>query len=210
LTSLDPESVILELCSGEGLLAEIVLEKFPGFTVLGLDGSEEMLNRAQERLARFGKKFRCGRFDLAEQDWRKLEHPLQAVISSLGIHHLEGLQKQELFKDVLQMLEKGGLFIIADIVEMQGESGKRVAAEVWDEAVRKRSLELDGNTEVYEFFVREGWNTFRYLDPEDIDKPSPLFDQLKWLEEAGFVEVDVHWMQAGHAIFSGSKPGICQ
>ena len=38
------------------------------------------------------------------------------------------------------------------------------------------------------------------------DKPSPLFDQLKWLDEAGFTDVDVFWMKAGHAIFSGRKP----
>ena len=45
-----------------------------------------------------------------------------------------------------------------------------------------------------------------HLDPEDIDKPSPLLTQLKWLEQAGFKAVDVFWMQAGHAIFGGWKP----
>jgi len=29
----------------------------------------------------------------------------------------------------------------------------------------------------------------RYLDPDDIDKPSPLFDQLKWLEMAGLLRL---------------------
>jgi hypothetical protein len=29
---------------------------------------------------------------------------------------------------------------------------------------------------------------------------------LKWLEAAGLVEVDAHWLVAGHAIFSGRKP----
>ncbi len=45
----------------------------------------------------------------------------------------------------------------------------------------------------------------RYLDPDDIDKPSRLFDQLNWLEQAGFSDIDVHFMQAGHALFSGWK-----
>ena len=49
--------------------------------------------------------------------------------------------------------------------------------------------------------------SFWYLDPDDIDKPSPLFDHLQWLEDAGFVDVDVHWMLAGHALFSARKPG---
>jgi hypothetical protein len=46
---------------------------------------------------------------------------------------------------------------------------------------------------------------YRYFDPDDIDKPSRLLDQLKWLEQAGFADVDVYWMLAGHAIFGGRK-----
>lgn len=40
----------------------------------------------------------------------------------------------------------------------------------------------------------------------DLAVPSRLLDQLKWLEEAGFQQVDVYWMQAGHAIYGGEKP----
>ena len=39
----------------------------------------------------------------------------------------------------------------------------------------------------------------------EMDKPSPLFHQLQWLDQAGFGRVDVHWLRAGHAIFSGMK-----
>jgi tRNA (cmo5U34)-methyltransferase len=46
---------------------------------------------------------------------------------------------------------------------------------------------------------------YRYPDVDGIDKPSHLLDQLKWLEQAGFAEVDVFWMQAGHALFGGRK-----
>ena len=47
---------------------------------------------------------------------------------------------------------------------------------------------------------------YRYPDPSDtIDKPSTLFEQLTWLAQAGFAEVDVYWVQAGHALFGGRK-----
>jgi tRNA (cmo5U34)-methyltransferase len=205
LSYLERPCVILELCCGEGLLAEVLLDTFPTFTVQGLDGSVEMLQRARERLVRFENRFQCSTFDLASADWRKLEFPIHAVVSSMAIHHLTGPQKQELFFDVYQMLVDDGAFVIADIVEHTNEMARRLAAETWDQVVRKRSMELDGNTEAFEFFEREGWNTFWYLDPEDIDKPSPLFDQLRWLEKAGFEDVDVHWMLAGHAVFSARK-----
>ena len=206
LSYLDGPSVILELCCGEGLLAEVLLDSFPAFTIVELDGSVEMLQRAGERLTRFGNRFQCSFFDLASQAWRKPGFAIHAVVSSLAIHHLTGPQKQELFFDVFRMLGDGGVFVVADLVEPINETGKRLAAETWDEVVRRRSLEIDGNTDAFDFFERERWNTFWYLDPEDIDTPSPLFDQLKWLDQAGFVNVDVHWMLAGHAVFSARKP----
>ena len=129
------------------------------------------------------------------------------MVSSLAVHHLDGDGKQALFRDVYAMLSPGGAFIIADMIEPATVIGRNVAADAWDEVVRQRSLELDGSTTALDFFQQKGWNTYRYLDPHDIDHPSSLFDQLKWLEQTGFVYIDVHFMQAGHTLFSGRKKG---
>ncbi len=206
LADLPVDSTIVDLCCGEGLMAEVILEIYPRYKVQALDGSDEMLARAQTRLARFGERFGAGKFDLALPGWRQFDSQVQAFISSLAIHHLPGFEKQVLFKDLFRMLAPSGMLVIADIVEIRDQTARRLAAEQWDESVRQRSLQLDGNLHAFEFFRREGWNTHRYLDPEDIDKPSPLFDQLKWFEEAGFTNVEVNWAYAGHAIFSGHKP----
>lgn len=209
LSCLEGPGLILELCCGEGLLAEVLLDCLPAVTVHGLDGSAEMRQRARERLARFGERFRCADFELASRSWRGPEFDIIAVVSSMAIHHLTGPQKQELFSDIYHMLDPGGALIIADIVEQKTDAGKRVAAEAWDRVVRRQSMEQDGDSHAFDFFQREGWNTFWFLDPEDIDKPSPLYDQLVWLEQAGFAGIDVHWMLAGHAIFSAwkARPG---
>ena len=203
----DRPGTIFELCCGEGLLAQALLERFPACTVCGFDGSTTMLRRAQERLARFGERFQPKPFDLASRSWRAVDRPVHAVVTSLAVHHLERPQKQVLFRDVHRMLAPGGVFVVADLVEPAHPLGREVAAKAWDEAVRERALELDGTTDGFDFFQRERWNSYRYFDPEDIDKPSRLLDQLKWLEQAGFVDVDIYWMRAGHVIFGGWKPG---
>ena len=59
----------------------------------------------------------------------------------------------------------------------------------------------------FEFFQDDTWNYYSDPAPDPIDQPSALLDQLKWLEAAGLRNVDVHWLKAGHAIFSGVKPG---
>ncbi|HEX9091210.1 MAG TPA: methyltransferase domain-containing protein [Anaerolineales bacterium] len=207
LKGVPKQNIILELCCGEGLLAELILRHLPGAYVVGMDGSPVMLGKARERLDQYPGRYKLIEFDLPDLSWRRLSQPVQAVVSMLAIHHLDGAGKHALFQDIYAMLSAGGVFIIADMVELTSQPGKAVAAEAWDEVVRQRSLELDGDTAGLDVFRREGWNTYRYLDPDDIDHPSPLFDQLKWLAQAGFADIDVHLFLAGHALFSGWKKG---
>ena len=197
---------ILELCCGEGLLAAALLAQFPGATVHGYDGSLEMLQQTRARLAAYGDRFEAQTFDLATRDWRQPPWPVHAVVSSLAIHHLDGPGKQALFQDVQRLLAPGGIFIVADLVQPTTELGREVAAKAWDAAVRRQALELDDNLDAFDAFEQQQWNMYRYPEGDDVDKPSTLFDQLQWLAQAGFADVDVYWMQAGHAIFGGRKP----
>jgi tRNA (cmo5U34)-methyltransferase len=197
---------VLDLACGEGLLSQALLERYPDCRVVGMDGSLEMLVRAASRLAGFGPRFQASQFDLFDRSWRVAQPPVQAIVSSLAIHHLDSSQKQVLFQDIYGMLSPGGVFILADLVQPANRLGWELAADSWDEAVRQRSMQLDGNLEGFDRFENQRWNLYRYFDPQDIDRPSRLLDQLKWLETAGFADVDVYWMRAGHAIFGGFKP----
>jgi len=194
----------LELCCGEGLLAEALLEHFPQASLTGYDGSPTMLELASQRLERFGERFMARQFDLAQTDWRDGIGQYQAVCSSLAIHHLDSAAKQALYTDVFQMLLPGGVFLIADLVLPVGEHAMAVMADQYDQAVRQRILDLGGDMAAYDFFNREGWNYFRYPDP--MDMPSPLSDHLRWLEAAGYRDLNVYWVYAGHAIWGGRRP----
>ena len=198
---------ILDLCCGEGVLTRALLDRFPGYHIHGFDGSPKMLEQAQTSLAEYGERFASRLFDLAASDWRQFPWPVHAVVSSLAIHHLDATQKQDLFRDIFRVLAPGGVFIVADVIQPVTELATYLAARMWDEAVRERALALDGNLEGYEQFQKMEWNSFTYPEtgPDPVDKMSPLFDQLQWLAQAGFTDVDVFWVRAGHAIFGGSK-----
>ena len=196
---------VLELACGAGVLANALLERYPNCTVLGLDRSAEMLRAARQRLAVYGERFQAGHFDLAAADWRKPEPVYQAVVSSLAIHHLDDAEKARLYREIYPMLRPGGALLIADILRPAGPLGLKHAADAYDEIVRQQCLASDSGAQAFERFQSEQWNLFRY--PNDpVDKPSTLFDQLKWLEVAGFEQVDVFWMRAGHAVFGGYRP----
>jgi tRNA (cmo5U34)-methyltransferase len=197
---------MVELCSGEGLLAEALATRFKNAAVHAYDGSEAMLASTAAKLAAHGDGHTTHLFEIADTSWRRFDWPLHAVVSSLAIHHLDGPGKAQLFKDIAAALEPGGAFVICDIVEAQTPEAQALWVRHWDDGVRGRSLELDGNEKMLDFFREDGWNYYVDPDADPVDMPSPLVDQLGWLADAGFEHVDVHWLKAGHAIFSGRKP----
>lgn len=195
---------VIELACGEGLLAEAILERFSHATVHGYDLSPRMLSAAQTRLARFNRRFQPRQFDLIDTEWRSPPFAPHAVVSSLTVHHLDGPGKAQLFTDMYQMLSPGGVFVFADILLPANVRANAIAAETWDSAVRQRA---GGRADIYDAFENLEWNLHRY--PEDpktgIDKPSTLFEQLNWLQQAGFTGIDTLWLKAGHAILMGIR-----
>jgi len=67
---------ILELCCGEGLLVGLILGEIRGASVIGLNGSQVMLEKAHEKLRKFSGRYELGKFDLADHSWRKLKRPV--------------------------------------------------------------------------------------------------------------------------------------
>jgi len=95
---------------------------------------------------------------------------------------------------------------MADVVEPVRPEAAEVYAATWDRATEEQALALDGSAGRFDDFVEQRWNLYRHPDPE-VDKPSPVADQLRWLVEAGFEAVDCFWLRAGHAVLGGYKPG---
>jgi tRNA (cmo5U34)-methyltransferase len=110
-----------------------------------------------------------------------------------------------MFAAVAQRLSTRGALLIADLVAPQRPEARELFAATWDRSAEAQSLAVTGGAEGFNRFVAARWNLYRYPDP--VDHPSPLFAQLKWLEEAGFAVVDCFWLQAGHAIYGGYMHG---
>ena len=199
-------ALIVEVCCGEGLLCDALARRSPGAEIHALDASPTMLAAAKARLEAAGVAHRTAIIDIADTGWRVFERPVHAFVSSLAVHHLDGPAKARLFKDLSAALAPGGVVVICDLVEAQREAGLALWKRHWDEGVRERSLALDGNEEMHDFFRDDGWNYYADPDADPLDTPSTLFDQMRWMAQAGLSAIDVHWLRAGHAIFSGMKP----
>ena len=197
---------LVDICAGEGLLCERVLETYPNSRVLALDGSELMRARAQARLAPFAARAEVRAFELDGDDWtEQLPSPLRCAISSLALHHLEAHRKRHLFRRLADRLEPGGALLIADIIAAPTDFARRSFAGQWTRLAKAQSLAAIDSLDPYERAVADGWHPTWDTEAEAGEMPYRVFDQLKWLEEAGFSAVDCFWMRAGHAIYGGYK-----
>jgi SAM-dependent methyltransferase len=167
---------ILDLGTGDGHLIRLLRDRWPGASAVGLDLSPEMLAAAQERFATTGVRLEV--HDLM----RPLPESLgrfDVVVSALAIHHLPDSRKRALFAEVFALLTEGGVFFDLDCV---------LSASPELHALSQVAFGLDERGE----------------DPSD--QPASLNDQLMWLRETGFEDVDCFWKWMELSLVGGRRP----
>jgi tRNA (cmo5U34)-methyltransferase len=194
-----PVSRFLDLGAGDGALSALMLSLFPQAEAVLVDFSEPMLAGVQQRLAGRGK-WQIVRGDLSDPSWRDslAGGTYGAVVSSLAIHHLPGERKRALYAEVFELLEDGAMFVNLDYVTVIGP-----LLGLWDEQLVANSLRLERE--------RGGNRTAEELERNlcgdaDEDRPDTVEDQVQWLRDAGFQEVEVHFKWSEVALFGGIRP----
>jgi SAM-dependent methyltransferase len=112
------EPHVVELGSGPGLLAELLLRESPQLTYTGVDSSELLLAFAQSRLAPFGQRARLVEADLKGDGWlNQLPAEIQAIVSLQSLHDLDDQSHIErVYNMSRRLLAPGGLLLNADFV----------------------------------------------------------------------------------------------
>lgn len=200
---LDAPIRVLDIGAGYGALAMAVLSERQVATAVCLDASEAMLKLGRERGAEFGARIEFVQGSLDSADWLKsLEGSFDAVISSRALHHFtENQRRRFIFKEACSLVRPGGCFINADNVRPKtkslGDRYRRARDEYLDGFIRRSS---DGKATLAE--VREATPS-TYHGPHNNGN---LDEELAWLTEAGFTDVDCFWKFATTVVYGGFRP----
>jgi len=186
-----PDAVmdVLDLGAGTGLFSQHVLERFPQARFVLVDVADKMMDVARQRFEGHAAQFRY-----LSCDYREMETDLKfdLVISSLSIHHLSDDEKQALFKNVFHWLRKPGVFINVDQVRGETEYIRSLYWNHWMEQLRQRQAPEDR--------IQEGIQRRTTYDRE-----ATLADQLTWLRDSGFVNVDCVYKNYFVAVMFATK-----
>lgn len=185
----EDEINVLDLGAGTGLFAWHVMQRYPQAKFVLYDLSSRMLAVARERFAELED-----RVSIVEADYLRLDavDTYHAVISSFSIHHLSHADKQRLFRLVHRALKPSGAFINIDQIEAPTPALKNLYWHGWLEKVRSAGADEE---QVQESIRRRS----------ALDNDATLADQLRWLTDAGFTEVDCIYKHYFVGVFYGRK-----
>lgn len=192
----DQAFTFLDLGAGTGAAARAVLDRYPGATAVLAEYSPQMREAGTGELGDYLGRYTYVSFDVAAGQWPpEIPDRVDAVVTSMFVHHLPDLRKQQLFGEILARLAPGGWFVNYDPVTADDpvvrEAWERTEDRLDPTAAAKRHHRTPEEQERYENHVRH---------------MSPLARQLDYLRAAGFEGVDTYWKQLDHVIYGGRRP----
>ena len=193
----DESFTFADLGAGTGAAARTVLDHFPASHAILADFSPQMMAQGVQELAPYEGRYSYVEFDLTRAGgWPAgIPVPVDAVISSLSVHHLKDERKQELFREIRDHLAPGGWYLNYDPVLPPDP----VVEEAWLRAGDRRdpaAADKRAHRTAEEQFRYE--NHVRYMVPLD--------PQVGYLKAAGFEGVDVYWKELDYVIYGGRRP----
>ncbi|MBA3449808.1 MAG: class I SAM-dependent methyltransferase [Chloroflexia bacterium] len=203
-TGRQPVKRVLDVGAGDGLLAAVMLARYPQSDAVLVDFSAPMLDAARERLAALSARFVFVEADLATPGWLDAvaaDTPFDAVVSGFAIHHLEDERKRALYGEIFDLLAPGGAF--AHIEHVAPEAPW--IAHAFDEAIVDAIWEHDRRAAPA--MTREAAATAYASRPDrDANRLALVDIQCTWLREAGFVDVVTPFRWYEIAVFGGYRP----
>jgi tRNA (cmo5U34)-methyltransferase len=180
---------VLDLGAGTGLFSQLVLENHPRAQFVLVDIAPKMLDLARERFA-----LHPDQFEFRVADYRQFsdKNTFDLIISSLSIHHLSDPEKKKLFANAYRALKPGGVFINVDQVEGPTTDMAAMYWAHWLAEVRAKGAPED---QIQSSIERR----------TEYDHNALLVDQLRWLSEAGFIDVDCVYKDFFIGVFFAKK-----
>lgn len=187
-----------DLGAGAGAASRMILDLYPRSTAILADFSAEMMRVGEREMGRFAGRYRYVTFDMsAGGEWPAAIPPaLDAVVTSMCVHHLPDERKQGLFAEIFGHLAPGGWYLNYDPV--RGDDS--VVEATWERVSDHDDPEAAARRQHRSPVDQTRWdNHLRYI--------IPLGRQLDYLRSAGFEGIDVYWKQLENVIYGGRRPG---
>ncbi len=189
---------IIDLGCGTGNASLAVLEMVPAARIFLVDGSENMISVAKEKIAEVAPQsiIGCKVADLSQAGWSDslLCEEYDAVVSTLVLEHLPFDRYRSAIDQCFALLRPGGWMLAAEGYQEEGSD----MLPWFNELMESRRQRLDPQISDNVSRLRNELEVHYYCSKEQ---------KAAWWRESGFERVNVLWQYLCVALMAGKKPG---
>ncbi len=205
--------VVVDLGAGSGIFLEKVLNIYPNSICYWIDFSLDFLKIAQNRLIQYENRVHYIHSAI-EKNWEeKLEHKPDLIFSMSAIHHLEKIEKKNLYKKCFNLLQKDGWFFNADEMKTIYKEPYKNSLIYWANFVTASKENVPEELEPYYDKWNSHFENWKLRNIENFNLPKykgddlheNFLEQLQWLGEAGFKNQDVFVKYHLWSLIGGQK-----
>jgi len=192
----------IDLGIGTGYFAERFLNHFPNSRVFGIDGALAMIEPAKARLTSL-----VSRVQFIVGDFRKLQESapgggaVDVVFSAYALHHLHRIDKENLLRQVVELLVSGGWFVNADLIVADSPEVENLLQQIRVSGIVERAGGADNrfaDLALTRQFLAD-------LELKEADQPLTLAEDLALLRGAGLQNASAFWLEYRELVSGGQK-----
>ncbi len=186
---------VLDLGCGVGYVANLILEKRPGLSIVGVDRNAGALTRARENLAGYDGGFMGLEGDLERIDEIAIPaQPYRAIYTALTFHDLPDAGKQAVIGWVAEKLAPGGYFFLYDRLRLTEASLFPLQRGIWSRIEATHGVAM-----------RSADDYDAYLEDLGTDnRPASLAEYSDWFRDAGLAMQVLH-LHGNVALIGGAR-----
>ena len=196
----------LDLGCGDGILGRSILSQHPEAGGILLDFSESMLSAARAKAETPADRLEYLLQDYGQPQWvESVRHraPFDVIVSGFSIHHQPDLRKQELYREIFELLKPGAVFLNLDHVSSPSPWIEGMFEELFIDALCQYQ-QANGSRKSRQEIAREFYDR-----PDKVANIlAPVEAQCDWLSALGFVQVDCYLKIFELALFGGLRPDL--
>lgn len=214
---------ILELGTGTGVMTELLIEHYPQAFIVTVEGAEKMLQQAETKTSFQKNKNRLELIhaDYSTPSWLAgLKYPFNLIVTFDSLHHLSHHRKKELYRELFNMITRGGVFLISDHITSRELFYEDSQYDLWIEEILDNLKNVKEGSDISS--TLESISSWEYKDLQSLslpklhdiftsnlkregDNPMPIMEHIDVLRNIGFENVVVEYRFANFATISAQK-----
>jgi SAM-dependent methyltransferase len=179
-----------------------MMARMPVETAVLVDFSPPMLEAAERALAGSDVATSVVMGDLYDPQWVfGLPQPREfdVVMSRHAIHHLPDDRKVALYAEIFGLLRPGGVFVNIEHVKSRALPYQQAFDQVMIESIHALAP--------VEQSIDEVTAAYRTRMDGELNILADVWEQARWLERIGYMNVDIPFKALELAVFCGQRPG---